>query len=570
MSSPEEKDVKKEIFSDMQTFSKKKKFWFVTATLGLLLLAAVFSFNMRSLCVLPQSSGVFGKPAREFHWARKFYWDEVYSKAQGADRFFLQMNTGDYRPANILQCYKMLHEAEPKNPIYLAYYAIYLAASDAKETRTTFDAVVKKWKALDPNNGMPYFLNAYVLSKDGMAEKKEKSVKPEKKGMTPADPVTKIEFDITNPSAAAMALSEYKEGLKKKFATSYTEMAVKKKLESANLSKDPLGELQRIEIAASCIPVHLLALEQDLTFRMSVLAEINAKKGNFPTALELVNSGKKYIQLRLANESPALINVLVFHSLCNRWLDTARDLNLNDAAAMYDKAAKDFDSWRNSYRPEQAALKKHGGLFVQTLVPSIKSDIATEEYKPERMINYLILDQYGMTALYTQLGIIIILLALISGVFFLCKRKARWIQLSAKDYWVIALAGVLLPLVIQLIWVHIPALSGRELNISNNQTIINLMAKYQVFVSPLYFAIVSCVVLVKKGNAKPLDCIWNLIFLLSAYLFLTTATLRIVQDIEIGHYTKQDTLIHSESGFTALEERAAKELTGKLKENLSK
>ena len=186
------------------------------------------------------------------------------------------------------------------------------------------------------------------------------------------------------------------------------------------------------------------------------------------------------------------------------------------------------------------------------------------------MINYLILDQYGMTALYTQLGIIIILLALISGVFFLCKRKARWIQLSAKDYWVIALAGVLLPLVIQLIWVHIPALSGRELNISNNQTIINLMAKYQVFVSPLYFAIVSCVVLVKKGNAKPLDCIWNLIFLLSAYLFLTTATLRIVQDIEIGHYTKQDTLIHSESGFTALEERAAKELTGKLKENLSK
>ena len=39
MSSPEEKDVKKEIFSDMQTFSKKKKFWFVTATLGLLLLS---------------------------------------------------------------------------------------------------------------------------------------------------------------------------------------------------------------------------------------------------------------------------------------------------------------------------------------------------------------------------------------------------------------------------------------------------------------------------------------------------------------------------------------------------
>ena len=215
-------------------------------------------------------------------------------------------------------------------------------------------------------------------------------------------------------------------------------------------------------------------------------------------------------------------------------------------------------------------MKKHGGVFIQTLVPSIKVDIATEDYKPERMINYLILDQYGLTALYTQLGVIIVLLALISGVFFCCKRKARWIQLPAKSYWVIGLAGVLRPLIIQLVWVHIPALSGRDLNIANNQTIINLLAKYQVFLSPVYFGILSCLILVKKGNAKPLDCIWNLVFLFSAYLFLTTATLRIVQDIEIYHYTKQDKLIHSESGFTALEEKAAKELTAKLKANLNK
>ena len=589
MNTQEEKEVitvtvsDAQTVSDTKTFSKKKKIWFVVATLALLLLAAIFSFNMRSLCVLPQSSGVFGTQVQEFQWARKFYWDEVYVKSQGADRFFLQINTGHYRPANILQCYKMLHEAEPKNPIYLAYYAIYLAASDAKETKTAFDAAIKKWKVIDPNNGMPYFLNAYVLSKDGMKEKKAEAVKPEKKGKAPADPVkpekkgkvpadpvSKIEFDITNPSAAAMALAEYKEGLSKKYATCYTTMAVKKKLESANLSRDPLGELQRIEIAASCIPVHLLALEQDLAYRMSVLAEMNAKKGDIPTALELVNSGKKYILLRLEKESPALINVLVYHSLCNRWLDVAKDLKFKEAEETYDKIAKDFDSWRNSNRPDQAALKKYGGVFVQTLVPSIKTDIATEEYKPERMINYLILDQYGLTALFTQLGIIIVLMALISGVFFLCKRKARWIQLSAKDYWFIGLVGVLLPLVIQLIWLHIPALSGRGVNIANNQMNINLMAKYQVFLSPLYFGILCCVVLAKKGNAKPLDCVWNLVFLLSAYLFLTTATLRIVQDIEIRHYTKQDKLIHSESGFTALEERAAKELTGKLKANLSK
>ena len=135
-------DVKKEIaekpVSDMYHFSRKKKICFVIATLLLLFLAAIFSFNMRSLIVLPQSSSVLGKQTQDFYWARKFYWDEVYAKAQGADRFFLQLNTGDAYPSNILQCYKMLHEAEPKNPIYLAYYAIYLAASDAKETRETF------------------------------------------------------------------------------------------------------------------------------------------------------------------------------------------------------------------------------------------------------------------------------------------------------------------------------------------------------------------------------------------------------------------------------------------------
>lgn len=567
-------DVKKEIaekpVSDMYHFSRKKKICFVIATLLLLFLAAIFSFNMRSLIVLPQSSSVLGKQTQDFYWARKFYWDEVYVKAQGADRFFLQLNTGDAYPSNILQCYKMLHEAEPKNPIYLAYYAIYLAASDAKETRETFEKIIKDWKTIDPNNGMPYFLRAYVLAKDGMAAKKPKAAKPEKKGTVPANPVVKIEYDIKNPSAVAMALSEYKEGLKKRYASFYTAMAVKKKLESANLSRDPLGELHRISIAASCIPVHALAMEQDLTYLLSVLAEMKAREGDLKTASDLVNSGKRYLQLRLENESPALINVLVFHSLCNRWLDAAKELKLKDTAAVYEKIAKDFDAWRNGNRPEQAALKKHGGVFIQTLVPSIKVDIATEDYKPERMINYLILDQYGLTALYTQLGVIIVLLALISGVFFCCKRKARWIQLPAKSYWVIGLAGVLLPLIIQLVWVHIPALSGRDLNIANNQTIINLLAKYQVFLSPVYFGILSCLILVKKGNAKPLDCIWNLVFLFSAYLFLTTATLRIVQDIEIYHYTKQDKLIHSESGFTALEEKAAKELTAKLKANLNK
>ena len=77
------------------------------------------------------------------------------------------------------------------------------------------------------------------------------------------------------------------------------------------------------------------------------------------------------------------------------------------------------------------------------------------------------------------------------------------------------------------------------------------------------------IVVVKKANAKPLDCLWNLVFLLTAYLFLTTATLRIIQDIEISHYTKQDKLVHSASGFTAIEDKAVKELTGKLKKNLN-
>ena len=160
-------------------------------------------------------------------------------------------------------------------------------------------------------------------------------------------------------------------------------------------------------------------------------------------------------------------------------------------------------------------------------------------------------------------------ITLITGVFFLFKRKAQWIQLPVKYYVLLAVAGILLPLAIQLIWTHVDALSGREVNFTLNSTNLSWLAKYQVFIAPVYFAILSCILLVKKGGAKPLDCIWNLILLLSAYLFLTIAILRPIQDIEISYYTQQDKLIHSESGFTALEDQAIKELSGKLKNKLT-
>ena len=219
MDSTEEKKVVTEetpaVEQDMYTFSKKKKTYFVLATIILFILAGIFSFNVRSLAVLPQSSTVFGQQTKEFNWARRFYWDEVYTTAKGNDRFFLQLNTGDLYPVNPLQCYKMLHEAEPKNPIYLSYYTLYLALADSKDTREEFEKTIEKWKALDPNNAMPYFFKAYVLAKQGIIEKKEtgKQAQQQPKGQ-PAS-LGRIEFELKNQTAADLAIKEYKEGLKK-------------------------------------------------------------------------------------------------------------------------------------------------------------------------------------------------------------------------------------------------------------------------------------------------------------------------------------------------------------------
>ena len=545
-------------------FSKKKKIWCIAATVILLILAGILSLNIRSQVTTNQLDTVVGTPSKQIHWAKGYYWNEVYSRANGNDRFFLQLNTGLAYPTNILQCYKALYEAEKTNPVYISFYAIHLAVSNLKETRAEFLKVAEEWKRLDPNNGMPYFLKAFVLAKDAVAEKKT-IVKTT--GKQKAD-IGLPEYEIKDKAAAELAVLEYKAGLKKKYASCYTDLAIRKKLGSAYLKRDPLGEMQRISIAASCVPLQLLGLEQDLALRMAVIAEQTAKDGKRSEALELVESGRKYIMLRLENEFPALINVLVHHSICNRWLDAAHEIKDEKMIALYDKVAKDFDSWRSSRRPNPDELKKHGGMFTQTLASAIKVDIPVEDYKPERMINYLIIDQYGLTALWIQMTMIIILLAFISGIFFLFKRKAQWIQLPIKTYCILGVAGILLPLAIQLIWTHVDALSGRSLSIGLNQTNLNLMAKYQVLISPLYFGILCCILLVKKGNAKPLDCIWNLILPLSVYLFLTIAILRTVQDIEISCYTKQDKLIHSECGFTAMEEKAIKELSGKLKENL--
>ena len=544
-------------------FTTRKKICFIVATLLLLILAGILSFNMRTMVVIPESSNVFGQRSQDFSIAKKLCWDDVYSKAQGNDRFFLQLNTGVSYPANILQCYRALYEAEPKNPIYIAYYAVYLAAADIKDAESAFYKLIDEWKQLDPENGMPYFLKAYTLLRKTVVPEKVSAQQKSGKNTPPENYVVK------DHALAELALLEYNAGLKKKFASAYTDLAIRKKLENANLKRDPLGEMQRLSIAASCIPIPLLGLEQDLTFRLSALAKESVKKGRVAEACQIAASGKNYILQRLEKESPALINVLVYHSLCNVWRDTARDIKHSDLLNLYDGVAKEFDTWRNRVRPDAEQLKKHGGLFAQTLLPTIKTDVATEDYRPERMINYLIIDQYGLIALYTQLAIIIGLLALITGVFYLFRRKAQWIQLPVKTYVLLAVAGVFLPLAIQLIWTHTDVLSGRDLNFSLNGTNLSWLAKYQVFISPVYFAILCCVLLVKKGGAKPLDCIWNLILPLSAYLFLTIAILRPIQDLEISYYTQQDKLIHSESGFTALEDQAIKELSGNLKMKLN-
>ena len=545
-------------------FTTRKKICFIVATLLLLILAGILSFNMRTMVVIPESSNVFGQRSQDFSIAKKLCWDDVYSKAQGNDKFFLQLNTGVSYPANLLQCYRALHESEPKNPIYIAYYAIYLAASDIREADADFHKLIDEWKRLDPDNGMPYFLKAYRgLKKSVISKKTPKQQKSAKN-------VSAGEYIVKDHAGAELAVLEYNTGLKKKFASAYTDLAIRKKLGHANLKRDPLGEIQRLSIAASCIPIPLLGLEQDLTTLLSALAKDAAKKGRVTEANQLLASGKTYILKRLEKESPALINVLVFHSLCNIWRNTAAEIKNSNLLQLYDGAAKEFDTWRNSRRPNGEQLKKHGGMFAQTLLPAIKVDVATEDYKPERMVNYLIIDQYGLMALYTQLVIIIVLMALVTGVFYIFKRKAQWIQLPVSSYMLLAFAGVFLPLAIQLIWTHVEAFSGRNLYFGLNSANLSWLAKFQVFIVPVYFAVLCCILLVKKGGAKPLDCIWNLILPLSAYLFLTIAILRPIQDIELNHYTKQDKLIHSESGFTALENQAVKELSTTLKTQLNR
>jgi hypothetical protein len=214
-------------------------------------------------------------------------------------------------------------------------------------------------------------------------------------------------------------------------------------------------------------------------------------------------------------------------------------------------------------------LKRLGGTFTQTIAPVVKVDIPEQDYKPERMINYLIIDQYRLTSLYMQMIIIIAVLILTAGIFYLCRRKAQWLELPAKSCWLLVIAGILLPLAIQILWTHVDFLSGRNVHYELNQQNLSWLGKYQLLFSPLYFSVLCCILLVKKCNAKPLDCIWNLLLPLSVYLFLTIGILRPIQDLEIRYYTGQEKLIRSEKGFTALEDQAVSELTETLKKNLS-
>ncbi|MBQ7404075.1 MAG: hypothetical protein IJW05_11625 [Lentisphaeria bacterium] len=527
--------------------SARRKIIFIVCTLLFLIIAGFRSINLRALFVIPPEALPIEQLEKVINSreGKNFIWAPVFENARGMDLLFLQTNVGIFEVRDEGENYKKLYESDPENLLYCTNYALYLSGKNSPE----FQSVAEQWKKLDPDNALPCFLIALKEFRSGIKEELQNN---------------NFVFHISDQNAVNRGLQEYQKGLQKQYASAHVYRNIMKKRQLANLKCDPLGEIQRVSLDASCIQLSLLNAERLLARYLAFLAEKCASDGKKTDAETLLRSGEQYLRLRLKEENPPFINILVYVAISRVWADTVQKTGFSAQIPSYDQICANHLHWKTQPVPGQDLLERHGGFYIQQLVPALRKEIAKEDLKPERMTAYLIADEFGMAALYLQMLVLLMLLALISLIFYLRKRAPRWIELPRNSYLKLLLIGIILPVAVFLIWTHFDVLSGRDLNFANNKMLLSLTAKYLVFFMPLFFGVLACVELVKKAKAKPVDCIWNLIFLFSMFLAVSSLILRPALDLKIRYYTKNDPLIHTEKAYCELENKAVAEYAAKL------
>ena len=524
-----------------------------------LLMGAAFFFccHLPFFAIAPSFEILSGSTQDGANFLEKRETEKLYSKLSPIERKFVS----GYENCND-SWIKELYDAEPENVLYTSLYAVKLLSSydpEWKPDPAKIRPVLEQWKKIDPDNGMPYFLGAYMELSTGYKEERiEKENQP-----------TEFKYIITDKAAVERGVKEYRTGLTKKYAKAYALERQRERLRLVDPPKTPFGVMKRIEISAGTLLPHL-SMERLIALYLGDYARKLHAAGNVKEAEELTASGKTYLLLRLKEQETFFISVMVHIAINSIWLETAKDIKNPKLEKVYTPIKEYYNQWKKAPDLTGDITKRHGGILSAMLLPCLKKEIDPELLKPERMVNYLLMDQFQLLLLYFYIALIITVFTGI-GLIGLCFKKfPDWQNLPQKSWFRIFLSGLGIPLLLYLIYIHVDFCSGRNMNPVWSPLRTAVPYFYLLFIVPLIFFIAALVELKWKLKKTFFPILWNLIALMIVFLFLTTGILTTVYRLEINHYLKKDQLWDIQDGFTTVEVSLSRDFQEEMNKVLQK
>ena len=495
------------------------------------------------------------------------------SRTRSADsRFFMDLDTAydlkklklspaertfaeGYFRGRDLAWHKTMYETHPEDKIFLAAYIDALSREpEGKESE--LHLLLDKFRKLDPENAFPDFEEFLLVS--------EKAV--EAKWVSDDGQTQKKVYTIRDCALLEKAVLLFDRGLRKSFYDSCSSGLSDRLIRLLRLKDDPFGYLQRNVIAWGMSQCYLIRLKE-MVYRLLFYAETLHKEGKEAECRAILHSGPRLLRLLLKQDQGYLIEILVFYGLNRLYLEYAEKVGDREAAALY-RQGEDFIQQYRKQKPEDRNITQHGGIWSNMMIPgaAMRNSIPVWELTPERMINYLVIDELALAGFCVG----VLLLWCLHAAIALCKRGEP-VTFSLKSRLRIIGFGMLLPLAVFLLYTHVDFLSGREFYLRMN------LDRLLLGIGLLLFSWIPLSGIIRnETRGKPFASYARSMLLpLALLLFLTGAVLRPLLDYEIINYWKGDTLFrftctfdnefrHSEYA-TAAENRAHDYLSAKLK-----
>ena len=385
-----------------------------------------------------------------------------------------------------------LYKFDPASKIYTAYYA-QLLAMDIQEFRKTdktysnqFYHIIAHGREIDPDNALYDYLEAYVISECSIENMNDSDEKQDT-GST--------EFIISDRAGLDRAMDIYLAGTRKPFMKTYNTKLAEEAYSFLRGNMDLLHVYQRIAVYSD-IMLPYLSMLKSLTMNMIFYGEILMEEGS-ASGEKLLKSWKDFLPQIIGN-SECIIDVLVYGNFADMYLEAIQRHGGNSSTLA--QVADIIHCWQEAGDANAEIKEKYKPIFSRNFLIKGEYKLPEDCFVAENRMFYSVLDMYSLLPLCLMLTVLIIIFAVIAGVNRLRGRKPFIMLLPWRSYCRIVVVGIVIPLGLFFLYIHIDWLSGRNMPAVDNLLHIGLEKLVFVVCFPIYFGIIVRQQLKKSGK----------------------------------------------------------------------